>query len=202
MNITKIASYVAIAIVGVPTVAFGGTFATSLVGGKTPSEAVTAVADQLGMLTGRVDQLESAQESTQTEIDSLKQENADLKAKQDTDVTAGAAVTASVPDCTATQAAVASLQQQEDAERAPISAQIAALNKQKDDLTKTPTVAPTIDSLQSGEVSQQLTAIANQKKAIQLQIAPLQIQLESIETTYSGRFSDLSKNAPEGCLKG
>lgn len=49
-------------ILGVPAVAFGSSFISSLVQGKTPAEAVYVVSEQLDSLLGRVSEIESEQE--------------------------------------------------------------------------------------------------------------------------------------------
>ncbi len=80
-----------IVIVGVPTIALGSSLTVSLIQGKTPSEAVQVLTQQIDSLFGRIDNLETKQAETdkditaaQLEIEYLKLENENLKLKTDT----------------------------------------------------------------------------------------------------------------------
>jgi chromosome segregation ATPase len=81
MKYKKYLALVAIVLIGVPFVSFGSSFTYSLIQGKTPSEALNIIADQIDYLTGRVDELENQQQSQENEIESLKEENAILQEK-------------------------------------------------------------------------------------------------------------------------
>jgi len=59
-------------ILAVPTIALGGSFVTSLIQGKTPSEAVTIISEQLDSLFGRVSEIESKQEALDSRLDQLE----------------------------------------------------------------------------------------------------------------------------------
>lgn len=58
-----------------PTVSLGGTYASSLVGGKSPQEAAVILADQINVLFGRVDKLEEFQEQQENINDLQSQIN-------------------------------------------------------------------------------------------------------------------------------
>lgn len=68
-------------ILAVPTVTLGGSFVNSLIQGKTPSEAVVIIGEQLDSLFGRVSNLETEQVTTNLEIEKLKLENENLRLK-------------------------------------------------------------------------------------------------------------------------
>lgn len=70
-----------VAIFALPTVAMGGSFVSSLIQGKSPSEAITILGEQLDSLFGRVSTLEVEQANTSQEIEKLKLENENLKLK-------------------------------------------------------------------------------------------------------------------------
>lgn len=55
----KVITYIAIVLVGLPSGAFAGSIAGSLIEGRTPEQAVTLLAEQVDTLLGRVDVLES-----------------------------------------------------------------------------------------------------------------------------------------------
>lgn len=78
------------AIVGIPPVALGSSFTVSLIQGKTPSEAVQILAEQIDSILGRVENLETQQAqtnenvtATQLEIERLQLENENLRLKTD-----------------------------------------------------------------------------------------------------------------------
>lgn len=56
----------------VPTVALGGSFITSLIQGKTPSEAVAILGGQLDSLFGRVSEIETKQEALDQRVGQLE----------------------------------------------------------------------------------------------------------------------------------
>lgn len=75
---------------GVPSVSLGGSFVVSLIQGKTPSEAVQIIAEQMDSIIGRVQTLETKQvetsqniKQTNLEIERLKLENQNLKLRND-----------------------------------------------------------------------------------------------------------------------
>ncbi len=93
-NIKKIAAGIALTVIGVPTLVFSGTFASELAGGKTPSEAIYSIAEEVGYLFGRVSELEAdqakfasttaeAQREIARQVESLKTQNEELKANTD-----------------------------------------------------------------------------------------------------------------------
>lgn len=59
-------------ILAVPTVALCGSFVTSLIQGKTPSEAVTIISEQLDSLFGRVSEIETKQEVLDQRVGQLE----------------------------------------------------------------------------------------------------------------------------------
>ena len=61
-----------ISIIALPTIAFGGSFVSSLVQGKTVEEAVQILAIQIDSLIGRVEQIEQKQQITQAELEKAK----------------------------------------------------------------------------------------------------------------------------------
>lgn len=63
---------------GLPAVAFGGSFTYSLIQGKTPAEAITIIAEQIDGLFGRVDTLEDKQEVLEERITSLEEKSPDI----------------------------------------------------------------------------------------------------------------------------
>lgn len=67
------------AILGLPAIVLGGSFTTSLIQGKTPSEAIVILGEQLDSLFGRVSTLETEQANTNLEIERLKLENENLR---------------------------------------------------------------------------------------------------------------------------
>ena len=69
----KIIIGLAIALIGVPTVAMAGSVTVSLIQGKTPAEAVLILAEQLDVLMGRVDQIEGTQVQIQADVDMLEE---------------------------------------------------------------------------------------------------------------------------------
>lgn len=84
----KILAIVLGVVIGLPVVALGGSFTTSLIQGKTPSEAIQILGEQIDLTLGRVENLESQQVQTsenvnvaQLEIERLKLENENLKLK-------------------------------------------------------------------------------------------------------------------------
>ncbi len=86
----KLAVFVLILFLGVPSVSMAGSFVVSLVQGKTPAEAVQIIAEQLDALIGRVQVLETQQventediEQSQLEIERLKLENENLRLKNE-----------------------------------------------------------------------------------------------------------------------
>lgn len=68
----KLAIAMLAVLLGVPSVSAAGSIAASLIQGKTPAEAVQILAEQISSLTGRIEQVESAQVQTQTDIEELK----------------------------------------------------------------------------------------------------------------------------------
>lgn len=72
---------VLVAIFALPTVAMGGSFVSSLIQGKSPSEAIVILGEQLDLLFGRISTLETEQASTNLEIERLKLENENLRLK-------------------------------------------------------------------------------------------------------------------------
>jgi vacuolar-type H+-ATPase subunit I/STV1 len=61
MNWKKITAHSLIGIVGLPTIALGGSLTTSLVQGKTPEEAVQVLAEQIDTVLARLELVESRQ---------------------------------------------------------------------------------------------------------------------------------------------
>jgi chromosome segregation ATPase len=62
----------------------GSSLAVSLIQGKTPSEAVQILAEQIDSLFGRVDDLENQQVQSNEDIERLKAENEELRLQVDT----------------------------------------------------------------------------------------------------------------------
>lgn len=92
-------------IVGLPVVALGSSFTVSLIQGKTPTEAVQILAEQIDSLLGRVENLETQQAQTsedvttaQLEIERLRLENENLKL-QNEDIKAQTSDLASKQEC-------------------------------------------------------------------------------------------------------
>ncbi len=82
----KILVIALVVILGLPAVALGSSFTASLIQGKTPSEAVQILAEQIDSILGRVENLETQQAQTnedvteaQLEIERLRLENENLK---------------------------------------------------------------------------------------------------------------------------
>lgn len=69
---------------GIPTITMGSSLAVSLIQGKTPSEAVQILAEQIDSLFGRVDDLENQQVQSNEDIERLKAENEELRLQVDT----------------------------------------------------------------------------------------------------------------------
>lgn len=91
---TKIATIALIILLGVPAVSFAGSFTTSLIQGKSPSEALEVISEQVDILFGRIDSLETKQteivedisnnqEAVDVELEKLRLENENLKLKID-----------------------------------------------------------------------------------------------------------------------
>lgn len=68
-------------VLGTPIVTLGSSFTISLIQGKTPSEAVGILGEQIDVLFGRVSTLETDQANTNLEIEKLKLENENLRLK-------------------------------------------------------------------------------------------------------------------------
>ncbi len=88
MKKIKIATTVIVILICVPTIALGGSFANSLIQGKTPMEAIEIIAQQIDALTGRTvvieerqDVLEDSLNTTESDIEKIKRENEELKSQ-------------------------------------------------------------------------------------------------------------------------
>lgn len=128
MNIyTKIAAFAVIAAAGVPTIAFGSSFTVSLIQGKTPTEAVQVIAEQIDTLTGRVATLEDKQAQTDAELDALRAENANLRVKADSAISASADVKADTDTKAQCSELSTELSAKENMIKAPFSAKIAPI---------------------------------------------------------------------------
>ena len=86
----KLIVLILVIFLGVPSVSLGGSFVVSLIQGKTPSEAVQIIAEQMDSIIGRVQTLETKQvetsqniKQTNLEIERLKLENQNLKLRND-----------------------------------------------------------------------------------------------------------------------
>ena len=204
MNIaTKALGIVLGGLVAIPTIALGSSFTVSLIQGKTPSEAVQVIAEQLDALTGRVDTLEAQQAQTQAEVDALKSQNTDLKAQVDVNAAAGSAVQAADDACTNVQAQIASIETSEKSEKKPVADKYSA--------DSAPLIAQLTEAKQgSCDGSENPTACLNdasQKiKSLQQSISALRSnfenQTQTIEKKYQPQLDAAKANAPEGCLKG
>lgn len=78
---THIGVIVIVTIFVIPTLAMGGSFVSSLIQGKSPSEAITILGQQMDSIFGRVSTLEIEQANTNQEIEMLKIENENLRLK-------------------------------------------------------------------------------------------------------------------------
>src|SRR3989344_4934735 len=67
--LTKTVIGITVGLIAVPAVAFGSSFVSSLIAGKTPAEAVSVLAEQLDSLFGRVEAVEEAQEAITERVD-------------------------------------------------------------------------------------------------------------------------------------
>lgn len=79
----KLSILILVIFLGIPSVSLAGSFAVSLIQGKTPAEAVQIIAEQVDSLLGRVDTLEVKQSETALEIERLKLENENLRLKNE-----------------------------------------------------------------------------------------------------------------------
>ena len=68
MNTKYILISVLITIISIPTIAIGGSFVSSLIVGKTPSEAVEIIAEQLDIVIGRTNIIEGVQTNQEESI--------------------------------------------------------------------------------------------------------------------------------------
>jgi len=126
---------------GVPSVSMAGSFAVSLVQGKTPSEAVQIISEHIDLLSGRVASLEYKQVqlesdvsknkgNTEREIERLKLENENLRLKTDEALTGTARTRAN--EARSTQCAEGALQigTKVEAVSSPFRAQMKPLHEE------------------------------------------------------------------------
>ena len=79
----KIIFGVLIGLIAFPTIAFGGTFVSSLVQGKTAEEAVQILADQIDSLLGRVAVLEQKATDIATKTNIIEDKTTEIGSKTD-----------------------------------------------------------------------------------------------------------------------
>lgn len=131
----KIAIAVLAILVGVPTVSMAGSLTTSLIQGKTPSEAVSILAEQIDTLTGRVASLEDKQMEVELEIEKLKLENENLRLKTDEVLTGTAQTRANEVRKAQCAELAAQIGEKEKVVRAPFETQIEPLQNQLRELS-------------------------------------------------------------------
>ena len=61
-------------VIGVPSVSLAGSFTLSLIQGKTPSEALVVISEQIDFVTGRISQLEEQQENITRTVEETKEQ--------------------------------------------------------------------------------------------------------------------------------
>jgi hypothetical protein len=131
----KIALLCLTILVGVPSVSTAASFTVSLVQGKTPTEAVQIIAEQINQLTGRVASLEDKQaqmeadisqnkSDTEYEIERLKLENENLQLKANEALTGTAETRANEARQKQCSDLGTQLQAKEDMVRAPFEARM------------------------------------------------------------------------------
>lgn len=141
----KIAIAVLAVLVGVPTVSMAGSITTSLIQGKTPSEAISILAEQIDLLTGRVASLEDKQtqleadvsqnkSDTELEIERLKLENENLRLKTDEVLSGTAETRANEARKKQCSELAAQINAKEQVVRAPFEEQIEPLRAQVEPL--------------------------------------------------------------------
>lgn len=131
----KIAIAALAILVGVPTVSMAGSLTTSLIKGKTPSEAVSILAEQIDTLTGRVASLEDKQTEVELEIEKLKLENENLRLKADEALTGTAQTRANEARKAQCAELAAQIGAKEEVVRAPFEVQIEPLQNQLRELS-------------------------------------------------------------------
>lgn len=77
MNIKSLLAGIAIGAVSLPVIAGGSSFVASLIQGKTPEEAVVVLADQMDILIGRVDIIESNQANLTQSVSNISSTTAE-----------------------------------------------------------------------------------------------------------------------------
>lgn len=83
MNMNKkLGILLGIGLLLVPTAVLGNSFITSLVDGKTPSEAISIISEQFDVLLGRIDSIESVQEDIVATTTKIVEAQTDLKSSQ------------------------------------------------------------------------------------------------------------------------
>jgi chromosome segregation ATPase len=121
-------------ILGLPTIALGGSFVSSLIQGKTPSEAVSIIAEQIDSLFGRVSNLETEQTAVNLEIERLKLENENLRLKADTALSETAGVRTNETRKAQCTSLANQIYPKEDAVKQPFISRITPLNAELRDL--------------------------------------------------------------------
>jgi len=68
-----------VGIVAFPTITFGGTFVSSLIQGKTVEQAIQVLAEQMDVMIGRVNKLESDQADLENRQEGLEEQQSELE---------------------------------------------------------------------------------------------------------------------------
>lgn len=190
-------------LLGVPSVAFGGSFASSLIQGKTPAEAAEVIAEQVGVLFGRVQELETEQAKSAEDIELLKEENEQLRGALEgkADIKVDPTKT---PECLALSAQIETAENKNDDLIGALSDKIRPLKQQLVDVRRGSVSGATVDeSNDMAAYQKRISEIKAQETSLKQQIATLEAQIDPLQTQAESAAAPLLEKAfSRGCLKG
>ena len=192
-------------VVGLPATTIAGSITASLIQGKTPSEAVYILAEQIDTLGSKIGLIESNQQQIQEDLEVLMQENENLKEQLDQKADVVVPPTES-PECLAIKEKIAAKEQERDLVIAPLEKQKATLETQLEVLVNAQIEysSPNLDEYQ--KLDEEIAwhqKVKAEAEGIQSEIEGIETQVESIQQQYQETITDVIESSPmEGCILG
>jgi len=198
---TKLAIGALVVLLGVPSVALGGSFASSLIQGKTPAEAVEVIAEQVDVLFGRVQELETEQAKSAEDIELLKEENERLRGAIDgkADVEIDRTKT---PECLALQAKINAAESLNETALEVLYKEMQELRKQLAEVKRGEfSASANSDDLSAWQEG--LAEISERKEALEDEMEELSDKIDVLEEeSQNAAKAPLEEARSKWCVKG